>query len=168
MFHEGMIVTSIGDGSNGVPLGTHAKILMLATADSGHLKLLSGPQEGATVFVASLSDDVAPAGKNVRQAAAEPNLLADSLEYGSISRTGARHALASGGYGAVLQSLATAGAFAEVGSVVEDAQAYVEGQLRHSATLGEHLAELEEEDRHEVYRLASRQLLTEAFGGEYE
>jgi hypothetical protein len=168
MFHEGQTVTSIGDGSNGVPLGTHARILMLASADSGHLKLLSGPQAGATVFVASLSDEVAPAGKNVRQAAAQPDFLADSLEYGTLSRTGARHALATGGYGAVLQSLASAGAFAEVGSAAEDAQSYVEGQLRHSATLAEHLAELDEEDRHEVYRLASRQLLAEAFGGEYE
>lgn len=168
MFHEGQMVTSIGDGSNGIPLGTHGKILMLSSADSGHVKLLSGPQAGSTAFVPCLSDEMAPAGKNVRQAAAQPDFLADSLEYGSIQRTGARHALATGGFGALLQTLASQGAFAEIGSVAEDAQAYVEGQLRHSATLAEHLAELDEEDRHTAYRLASRQLLAEAFGGGHE
>lgn len=168
MFHEGQMVTSIGDGSNGVPLGTHGKILMLASADSGHVKLLSGPLAGSTAFVASLSDDMAPAGKNVRQAAAEPDFLADSLEYGPIQRTGARHALATGGFGSLLRTLASQGAFTEVGSAAEDAQAYVEARLRRSATLAEHLAELDDEDRHEAYRLASRQLLAEAFGGEHE
>lgn len=168
MFREGQMVTSIGDGSNGIPLGTHGKILMLASADSGHVKLLSGPLAGSTAFVASLSDDMAPAAGNVRQAAAQPDFLVDSLEYGTISRTGARHALATGGFGSLLSTLASQGAFAEVGAVAEDAQAYVEGQLRCSATLAEHLAELDEEDRHEAYRLASRQLLGEEFGGGHE
>lgn len=168
MFHEGQTVTSIGDGSNGIPLGTSARILMLASADSGHVKLLSGPQAGRTAFVACLSDEMAPAGKNARQASAQPDFLADSLEYGSIQRTGARHALATGGFGALLQSLAAQGAFADVGSVAEDAQAYVEARLRRSAALAESLNELDEEDRHETYRLASRQILVEHFGGSGE
>lgn len=162
MFHEGQTVTSIGDGSDGVPLGSQGHILLLASAAAGHVQWTTGPRTGEVTFCPQLEDQVAPAVS--RQASAQPDLLEDSLEYGTLHRSGARHALATGGLGACFQVLASTGAFSEVGALGDDALAYVEGQLRRSASLAEHLAELDEEDRHEVYRLASRKLLAEALG----
>lgn len=156
MFHEGQAVTSIGDGSDGIPLGTHGKILLFASDVAGHVQWA----DGSVTLVRNLEEQVAPLRG---QASREPSYLDDSLEYGVISHTGARHALATSGMGGLLQSLASSGAFAEVGEVAEEARSYVEGQLRRSAALGAHLAELDQEDQDEVYRVASHRLLAEAF-----
>lgn len=164
MFHEGQLVTSIGDGSDGVPLGTRGRILMLASG-AGHVRWSDGPRAGEVTFLPQLEDAIAPAPANAREAAADGDLLIDSLEFGPVHHTGARHALATGGYGACFQALASSGAFADMGSVAEEALAYVEGRLRRSASLHQYLAELDEEDQQEIYRLASQSLLTEAFGG---
>jgi hypothetical protein len=165
MFHEGQLVTSIGDGSDGTPLGSHGRVLVLANAAAGHVQWTSGPRAGEVSFIASLEDTVAPLPVGARQAALGSDLLEDSLEYGSIHRTGAQHALATGGYAACFQALASSGAFTDMGSVAEEALAYVEGHLRRSASLHQYLADLDEDDQQEIYRMASRRLITEVLGG---
>jgi hypothetical protein len=159
MFHEGQAVTSIGDGRNtGVALGTHGKILLLASDTAGHIQWSDGPLAGQVTLVPRLADEVAPLRGHA--ASREPSALDDSLEYGVI-HTGARHVLATGGMSGLFQALATSGAFAEMGEVAEEARSYVESRLRRSATLGVHLSELDPDDQDEVYRVASLRLLAE-------
>jgi hypothetical protein len=165
MFHEGQMVTSIGDGSDGTPLGSHGQILVLSSALSGHVQWLSGPRQGSVSFLASLDDSVAPANRRVTASFAAQDGLEDSLSVGPIRTTGAAHLMATGGPGSVVQSLASQGALAEAGDYAEEALALVETRLRQTASLREHLAELDEEDRTEVLRLASRELLGQALGG---
>src|ERR1043165_6456948 len=164
MFHEGQSVTSIGDGSNGIPLGSHGRILLLAHGDAGHVQWESGTLAGSVTFLPSLDESVTASSKRV-QAAYERDGLEDSLEVGPISRTGARHLMATHGPASVLQQLASMGAFADTDELGEEALAYVEGRLRRSASLAMHLAELDEEDQNEVYRLGRRSLGGGAGGG---
>lgn len=164
MFHEGQLVTSIGDGSDGVTFGTHGKILALAGIEAGHVQWLSGPSTGRVHFVASLDDVLAPASRKVQAAYAAQDGWEDSLEVGPVSKTGAAYLMATGGPGSVIQQLASTGAFADASDLGEEALAYVETRLRHSAILQPHLAELDEEDREIVLRLASRDLLAQACG----
>lgn len=165
MFHEGQSVTSIGDGSDGVPLGVQGRILMLASAAAGHVRWMDGPRAGEVSFYPELEDAVAPSPANARRASAESDLLEDSLEYGTISHTGARHELATGGPAAVLRMLASTGALAETGGLAEEAVSYVEGQLRQLGAVTQQIAELDPEDQFEVIRLASVSLLAESLGG---
>jgi hypothetical protein len=164
MFHEGQTVTSIGDGSDGIPLGSHGRILSLAYGDAGHIQWNSGALTGSVTFVPSLDESVAPSSRRVQAAYAARDGLEDSLEVGPISQTGARHLMAISGPSSVLQQLASMGALAETGELGEEALAFVESRLRHSANLTVHLAELDEEDQNEVYRLASRSLVSDALG----
>lgn len=161
MFHEGQAVTSIGDGSNGVPLGTHGKILALANANAGHVQWGSG----SMTFERELDETVAPSSRRVQAAMVDPDGWEDSLEVGPVSKTGAAHLMATGGPVSVIQQLASVGAFADTADVGEEALAFAEARLRHSASLQLYLAELDEEDRNLVYRVASRDLLTQACGG---
>lgn len=166
MFHEGQLVTSIGDGSNGVPLGSHGKILALASTAAGHVQWVSGGLSGHVQWIPELADAVAPASRKVAAALTQQqDGWEDSLEVGPVSKTGAAHLMATGGPASVIQQLASAGAFADTGEVGEEAIAFVEARLRHSASLIAHLAELDEEDRETVLRLASRDLLAQACGG---
>lgn len=165
MFHEGQLVTSIGDGSDGVALGTHGKILALAGIQAGHVQWLSGPLAGMVHFVPSLDDALTPASRTVTAAyTTQQDGWEDSLEVGPVSKTGAAYLMATGGPGSVIQQLASSGAFADANDLGEEALAFVEARLRHSATLQPHLAELDEEDREVVLRLASRDLLAQACG----
>lgn len=168
MFHEGQTVTSIGDGSDGVPLGSHGRILALATGNSGHVQWLSGPRLREVSFLPALDDAVAPSNRRVQAVFVATDGLEDSLEVGPISVTGARHLMATGGPSSVLYSLASSGAMAETGDLAEEALALVEARLRQTAGMHDRLAELDEEDRNEVYRLASRELLGQAFGGAHD
>lgn len=165
MFHEGQAVTSIGDGSNGVPLGTHGKILALANANAGHVQFFVGSTGGQVLFVPELGDVVAPSSRRLQAAMADQDGWEDSLEVGPVSKTGAAHILATSGPASVIQQLASVGAFADTAEVGEEALAFVEARLRHSATLQAHLAELDEEDQELIYRVASRDLLSQACGG---
>lgn len=168
MFHEGQSITSIGDGSDGVPLGTHGRILALA-AGSGHVQWLSGPLTNRVTFVPQLEEKVAPASRRVQaQHQLASDGLEDSLEVGPVHPTGARHLMATGGARDVLYSLSAVGALHDVGDVAEDTLSYVEARLRQAPGLQVHLAELDEEDRSEVLRMASRELLHQAFGGHDE
>lgn len=164
MFHEGQAITSIGDGSNGVPLGTHGKILALANANAGHVQWFLGSGPGIT-FERELGDVAAPATRRVQAAVTDADGWEDSLEVGPVSKTGAAHILATSGPASVIQQLASVGAFADTADVGEEALAFVEARLRHSATLQAHLAELDEEDQELIYRVASRDLLSQACGG---
>lgn len=164
MFHEGQMVTSIGDGSDGVPLGAHGRILALASSGSGHVQWFSPPLTGQVSFVAALEDSVAPSSRQA-QARFAADGLEDSLEVGPISMTGARHLMATGGPASVLQSLASSGVMTEVGDVAEETLSFVETRLRQTASVQHVLGELDEEDRNDIYRLASQELLREAFGG---
>jgi len=164
MFHEGQLVTSVGDGSDGVPLGTHGRILALAGIEAGHVQWLSGHLAGRVDFVASLDDALAPASRKVTAAYAAQDGLEDSLEVGPVSKTGAAYLMATSGPGSVIQQLVSTGAFADASELGEEALAFVEARLRHSAALQPHLAELDEEDRETVLRLASRDLLVQACG----
>jgi hypothetical protein len=168
MFHEGQMVTSIGDGSDGVPLGSHGHILALTAPGSGHVQWLSGPRTGQVSFLPDLDDTVAASSRRVQGAYSSRDGWEDSLEVGPISTTGARHLMATGGPSNVLYSLASSGAMAETGDLAEEALALVETRLRQTASLQDHLAELDDEDRNEVYRLASRELLGQAFGGTHD
>jgi hypothetical protein len=164
MFHEGQAVTSIGDGSNGVPLGTHGKILALANANAGHVQFFLG-SSARVLFVPELEDTVAPSSRRVQAMLVDPDGWEDSLEVGPVSKTGAAHLMATGGAASVIQQLATVGAFADAVDIGEEALAFAEARLRHSASLQAYLAELDEEDRNLIYRVASRDLLTQACGG---
>jgi hypothetical protein len=164
MFHEGQAVTSIGDGSNGVPLGTHGKILALANANAGHVQFF-GSSGGQVLFVPELEDVVAPSSRRVQAALADPDGWEDSLEVGPVSKTGAAHLMATGGPASVIQQLASIGAFVDTADVGEEALAFAEARLRHSASLQTYLSELDEEDRNLIYRVASRDLLHQACGG---
>lgn len=165
MFHEGQAVTSIGDGSNGVPLGTHGKILALANANAGHVQWFLGSGPGPLTFERELDEVVAPATRRVQAAMVDPDGWEDSLEVGPVSKTGAAHLMATGGPASVIQQLASVGAFADTADIGEEALAFAEARLRHSASLQVYLAELDEEDRNLIYRVASRDLLTQACGG---
>lgn len=164
MFREGQVVTNIGDGSDGVPLGTHGRILLLASPVAGHVQWMSGRVAGQVSFVPDLSEQLVPSSQRVRAQLTQSDGLEDSLAVGPINTTGARHLMAVGGPSGVLDSLVATGAFEEAGDLAEDVLGFVEGRLRQTASLRERLAELDEEDRNEVYRLASQELLSGSFG----
>jgi hypothetical protein len=165
MFHEGQMLTSIGDGSNGIRLGTHGKILALASSNAGHVQWFTGTRGASVTFERELDEVAAPATKRVQAAMVDPDGWEDSLEVGPVSKTGAAHLMATGGVASVIQQLASVGAFADTTDVGEEALAFAEARLRHSASLQAYLAELDEEDRNLIYRVASRDLLTQACGG---
>lgn len=164
MFHEGQMVTSVGDGNDGIPLGAHGRILALASNGAGHVQWMTAPLTGQVSFVPILEDSVAPSSRRT-QASLTLDGLEDSLEVGPIHTTGARHLMVTGGPASVIQSLASSGAMAETGDLAEEALALVESRLRQTASLQQQLSELDEEDRNEIYRMASHELLSQAFGG---
>jgi hypothetical protein len=164
MFYESQTVTSIGDGRDGVPIGSVGRILVLSSGNAGHVQWLDGPRRGEVTLISPLADSVAPSSSRMVALHHEPDGFEDSLVVGPITTTGTRHLLATGGASSVLTHLASMGAFADVADVGEQALAFVEAHLRRSGALHAHLAELDEEDQNDLYRLASRTVLSETLG----
>jgi hypothetical protein len=165
MFHEGQLVTSIGDGSDGTPLGSHGRVLMLASVAAGHVQWTSGPRAGEVSFIPQLEDSVAALPASAHQASAGADLLEDSLEYGTVHHTGVQHELATGGPHAVFRMLASSGALSDASEMAEEALSFLDGRLRSSGSVMQHLAEVDPDDRYEIIRLTSMRLLAEALGG---
>lgn len=166
MFREGQVVTNIGDGSDGVPLGAHGRILLLSSPIAGHVQWLSEPLTGQVSFVPDLAERLTPSARRVQARFAHSDGLEDSLAVGPVDPTGARHLMAVGGAGGVLDSLVATGALGETGDLAEEALGFVERRLRQTASVRSRLVELDEEDRNEVYRCTARAVLDDAFGSD--
>lgn len=159
---EGQAVSYVGEGSQGVSLGAHGRLLAYATARSAHVQWLDGPLRGE-VTVHDVEDELAPAPQRF-QAALQRDGLEDSLEVGPISTTSARNTFDVEGPAGVLTMMASAGRLSNFDSIADDVLLHAEGLIRQEASVREVLAELDDAEGDELVSLASRVLLRDAFG----
>lgn len=159
---EGQAVSYIGDGTRGVPLGAHGRLLAYATVRSAHVQWLDGPLRGQ-VTVHDVDEELAPAPQRF-QAALQRDGLEDSLEVGPISATGTRHTFDVEGPAGVLTMMASAGRLSNFDTIADDVLLHTEGLIRQEASVREVLADLDDAEGDELVSLASRVLLRDAFG----
>jgi len=162
MLREGQQVTYIGEPRDGLVRGDAGKVLTMASDDSGHVMWSTGAQTGNV----TLEFDYDLEGPRTRQARAHIDLLADSLEVGTIVSTSLREAYDSAGAEGLLSAMAEEGHLASMHDIAEEAMELIAGRIRQDPSFRAVVAELDPEESEHLIRLAAVGLIHEAFGTE--
>lgn len=150
---EGQRVIYMGDGINGRTLGERGQLLVRQGA-KGNVRWADGSH--TTEWL----DDL----EHISRIALTPlqDGLEDSLEVGVLHASTRTVYDAEGSTGA-LNHLGATGALTAFPAVAEDARAYVVARLRQDPGLLQATAQLDDDEREELYLLAAHALLRDAF-----
>lgn len=150
---EGQRVLYMGDGATGRALGERGQLLVRQGA-KGDVRWADGSH--TTEWLDDL-EHISRAAHLVPQ-----DGLEDSLEVGMV-HTSARTIFDAEGSAGVLNHLAVTGALTSFPTVAEDARAFVVARLRQDPALLNATAQLDEDEREEIFVVAAHALLRDAF-----
>lgn len=162
MLREGQQVTYIGEPRDGLVHGDVGKVLTLASQDSANVMWSTGAQTGGV----TLEFDYDLEGPRTRRARAQIDLLADSLDVGTIVSTSLREAYDSAGPEGLLTVMAEEGHLASFHDIAEEAMEMISARIRQDPSFRAVVAELDPEESEHLIRLASVSLVRDALGQE--
>lgn len=154
---DGGQVTYVGPDRDGLVFGVRGQVLS-CTAAYAHVRWLEGSQQGQVGLYSS--DDLDDAHHRPNTVAAS---LDDSLEVGAlISMASAQAAYEETGGEGLVAHLASAGYLAGYSQVAEEALQLITAQLQLDPVLRQLTASMDPEEADEVYRVATRMLLSDS------
>lgn len=155
---EGFTITYIGDGADGLSLGDKGQLLAYANDTTAHVQWHTGARAGQITLTAM--DDIDNAAKKYQR----HDDLADSLDVGPITLTGAREVYESAGAEATLVHLAAEGTLSTLASIAEGALEWTCAKIRSESAIMTALAALDPADQEEIIQMAAATALRDVFG----
>jgi hypothetical protein len=157
MLREGQKVAYTGPANEGLILGDHGRLLVLASG-SAHVSWETGTLAGQITPVALY--DLSPA----RSVMTVQSDLDDSLDVAGITLVAARDLYDADGEVGVINAMAESGHLAAFQDIAEDALALVASRVRNDVSFREVLGQLDDEEGERVIRFAAACLIRDAFG----
>lgn len=157
---EGFTVTFIGSSADGLELGDKGQLLAFANdrQSHAHVQWHTGARHGQVTITAV--DDIDNASRKYQQ----HDDLADSLDVGPVTVTGAREVFNSTGAEGTLIHLATGGHLSELGTIAEQVLDWTCAKIRSEPTFMTAIAGLEPDEQEEIIHMAACTALRDTYG----
>ena len=163
---EGFTVTFIGEDADGVTLGDKGQLLSFANDQQSHASVLWHTGVRANQVTLASIEDIDNSSKKYAQHYHDD--LADSLEVGPITVTGARQVYDTGGPEGTLVHLASQGTLIGLATIADQVLDWTCAKIRHETTFMTAIAGLEPDEQEEVIHMAACTALRDTFSDQGE
>lgn len=157
---EGFTVSYIGDDADGLSLGDKGQLLAFANdrQSHAHVQWHTGARTGQITMTAV--DDI----DNSSQKYQRHDDLADSLEVGPMTVTGAREVFNSAGAEGTLVHLAAEGHLIGLATIADQALDWTCAKIRTETTFMTAIAALDPDEQEEIIHMAACTALRDTYG----